>query len=222
MSSDEDKEREYLRDLRDHCEESLRLLQNHPWMEKICLKAFLRMCGIKFKDDELIRTTKCEEPPDVRFRNANFELTECMDKHQRTGDEYKSKIREIEQAGSLLDLGWAPDNSIPMEFSELLGHVKKGMDRKFAKYSSPKTCGDLDLLVYLNLHNRHLNPQSKTRRSREFLAKVKRQGWRSISFLMNHCAGVIFSKRDSPDFIRNLGRDVRWWMWPGGQSAFED
>ncbi|MFB0525609.1 MAG: DUF1780 domain-containing protein [Phycisphaerae bacterium] len=222
MNSDEAKEREYLSNLEKYQQESLKLLQNHEWIEKKSVKAFLRICGVQFKDEELIKISNGKQPPDFRFRDANFELTERLNENRRRGDEYKNKIRKTKEAKYILDLGEKPQSSVPIEFPELLKEIEKSMDKKFSKYNNAKTCENLDLLVYLNISQRHLNPQSERRLSPKFLSKVEKQGWRSISFLTNHCAGVIFSKRNSPDFIRNLGRDVRWWTWSDGRSAFED
>jgi len=92
----------------------------------------------------------------------------------------------------------------------MLEEIEKGMDNKYSKYSNPKTCEELDLLVYANLNKLHLNPKSKRCLSPEFSSKVKRQGWRSISFLMNNCEGVLFCGPNTPGFLKNLVGVVRW------------
>jgi hypothetical protein len=118
MKSDKDKERQYLRNLAEHYQQSRKLLQAHDWIEKTDVQAFLRICGIQFKDGELIRIPTGKQPPDVRFRNANFELTECLNETRRRGDEYRNRIKKIEEARSILDLGEEPQSSVPIEFSE--------------------------------------------------------------------------------------------------------
>jgi len=219
MNSDKDKERKCLSNLKRHCQESRKLLQNHGWIEGKVVKAFLRGFSIKFRDDEIIGIPEGEQPPDIRLRDANFEVTECMEDTRKRGDEYKKKINKIDKANAIIDLVEASQSSILIDFSELLKQIENGMSNKYSKYNNPKTCESLDLLVYVNLNKRHLDPRCERGCHPEFLSKVNGQGWRSISFLTNRCMGVLFCRANAPDFLKDCQRrDVRW---PQG-SVFDD
>ncbi|MBA7712256.1 hypothetical protein ES703_121228 [subsurface metagenome] len=209
MSLYEDKEKDVLEHIKNHDEESRKSLKNHEWTEKTAVKAFLRKCGIKFKDGELIPIHQGLQPPDVRFRDANFEVTEVLDEGRRRDDEYKEKIKQGWQATSSADLL----NSTPMEFPVLLMEIEKGMDNKFNKYNNPNICKKFDLLVYVNLEKRHLIPLRTVNGSSEFLTKVEKQGWRSVSFLTKSYGGVIFCLGDAPDFLKSLNGLIRSGNW---------
>ena len=188
-------------------------------MEMNDVRAFLRTCGVQFRDDELVGIPQDRQPPDIQFRGVSFEVTERVEDTRKRGDEYQSMIQKIDKANSILDLGEVPQSSIPMEFSQLLEEIEKGMVNKYSKYGNSTSCEMLDLLVYVNLKRRHLNPRSERCLSPEYLSKVKRQGWRSISFLTNNCAGVLFCKANASDFLKNLDGYV---IWTQGRGVFED
>lgn len=201
MNLYENEDKKELRKITEYYKESHKLCTSHEWMEKVAVRTFLRICGVKFEDTDL---KKGEESPDIVFGKARFEVTEVQDEGRRRGDEDKEKITKSEQANFLLDLKEKWENSIPIEFSELLKKVQEGMGNKFDKYRSPKTCKELDLLVYVNLKNRHLAPKIRMDGLGEILSKVREQGWRSVSFLMGLCAGVIFTDGHAPDFFKKL------------------
>ena len=210
MNSDEDNERAYLSDLNKYYQESHRLLKNHDWMEMTAVKAFLLICGVPFKDEELAGIPQDEQPPDIRFEDASFEVTERLENTRKRGDEVQSMIEKIDKARSIDDVCEAPKSSIPMDFSQLLEEVGKGMDNKYPKYNNPETCGMLDLLVYVNLSGRFLNPKSERCLSPRYSTRAKQQGWRSVSFLTNNCAGVLSCRANAPDFFRDLEGPVIW------------
>ena len=201
MSLCNDKGKEELEKIRERDKESYKLLRNHGWMEKTAMETFLRICNVKFGDDDL---KKGNEPPDVVFRVANFEVTEVQDKERRRGDEYKKMIEKDENATCLGDLMDPYTNPSPMNLSELVKEVERGMGIKYKKYNNPGTCKDLDLLVYVNLKNRHIPSETKMNCSGEFIFKAEKQGWRSVSFLMGLAAGVIYAGQNAPDFIKHL------------------
>jgi hypothetical protein len=223
MSLYEDKEKEVLEHMKNYDEESCKLLRNHEWTEGTAVKAFLRKCEIRFKNDELITVSQVNQPPDVRFRNANFEVTEVQDEGRKRDDEYREKIKKDEQSKCPQDLKPPPDltdfTPIPMKFLEVLEKIQKGMNIKYCKYNSPEICRGLDLLVYVNLKRHDLPPhKNKTRVSPQFLDEAKTQGWRSISFLTKSYAGVVFGQKSTPVFIKQLEGVMK----SGNYNDFED
>ena len=199
----EDEEKKELRKMAEYYKESHKLLTNHEWMEKVVVRTFLRICGVKFKDDDL---KKGSEPPDVVFREANFEVTEVQDEGRRRGDENRERIDRNENVKCLSDLFEPYISPSSMDFSQLIKNVERGMDIKHRKkkYQNPETCKNLDLLVYVDLNKRYLALETKIDCSSEFLSKVRKQGWRSVSFLMGLCAGVIFADEHMPDLFKKL------------------
>jgi hypothetical protein len=65
-------EAEYLRKLQEHVVETRRLFSNtmKPERERMVCRAFLRLLGISFCDEEIIASDT--EPIDVLFQSASF------------------------------------------------------------------------------------------------------------------------------------------------------
>jgi hypothetical protein len=213
MSGYQDEENKALEDIRRWDEESVVYFSNRrkPLRERNIVKAFLRICGIEFTDDEV--KSCAEDPPDVLFREARFEVLELLDEDRKRHDEYKERAEKSERATCLADLLKAPPNSTALEFSDLLRVIETAIDDKYRRYKNRKDrivdFTGLDALVYVNLKRHHLNPQTQGNRPSEFLTKVQKHGWGSVCFLQGFCAGVIFSKADAPAFINDLGADIK-------------
>ena len=79
-------EQEYLAGLRKHARDVRTFLSNanKPERERMIVRAFLRCLGVSFSDDEIQPST--EEPIDVRFRSARFQIMEIVGDKKR-GDE---------------------------------------------------------------------------------------------------------------------------------------
>jgi hypothetical protein len=219
MNCSEEKEKQKLEDIKEFDRDSVRFFGNKckDLRERKTVEAFLKVCGLAFGDDEVI--SYCPEPPDVLFRNARFEVVEIQDEGRKRHKEYKERAKKSVSASRLVDhLEESWQNSAPIKFSELLVLIEKEVDKKYNKYMNRKDgmidFGALDILVYVNLLNRHLRANAKVKCTLEFSSKVKRQGWRSISFIMvpstvPSYAGVVFVAQDAPDFIKDLQGSVR-------------
>ena len=217
MSGYQDEEKKALEDIRRWDEESVVYFSNRrkPLRERNVVKTFLRICGIEFTNDEV---KSCgEDPPDVLFREARFEVVDLLDKDRERRRQFKERAVKSKAATSLAevchDLHEEPDERFPLEFPELLGRIEQLIDKKHKKLKSRKDrvvdFGTLDLLIYVSLENHHVVPPLRLDCPSQFLTKVRGQGWRSVSFFMNVWAGVILSKVDAPNFIKNLkGRPI--------------
>lgn len=87
--------------------------------------------------------------------------------------------------------------------------MTKGLQQKAAKYG--RACENLDALVYINLENEHLNAKS----SIPEMARLKSQGWRSVSVIFTPYSVILFANSSAPAFLRNHSGQVlsKWDKW---------
>src|SRR3972149_6060875 len=111
-------EQEILGKLREHASETRRLLSptEKPERERKVVRAFLRCIGIPFSDNE-IRSGR-EEPIDIEFRTAKFQITEILGGWRR-GDDWRERERRYNGAKSLSDLLEPWTSSQPLSLEEI-------------------------------------------------------------------------------------------------------
>lgn len=74
-----------------------------------------------------------------------------------------------------------------------------------SKHYAPKVIERLDLLVYVNLLRRMVDPQSPVPESSNFST----YGWRSISMVRSWSAWVLYARSDAPSFLQtHMGKPV--------------
>ncbi|WP_322979277.1 DUF1780 domain-containing protein [Pseudomonas sp. C11] len=144
-----------------------------------------------------------DEPPDVVFLDACFEIKEIMDPGKRRHSEYKESLRRAKEAKVVEDL-FEEYTAIDITYTELCRLVEETIP-KIRPYA-PATQRKLDLLFYVNLDDVHgyisgevlVNPQ------------LKEHGWRSISFVSGPLSVVLYACEDAPSFLlKNLGEVIR-------------
>lgn len=86
-----------------------------------------------------------------------------------------------------------------MSFREAVCLVVAGIGPKASHYG-PKTCSQLDALVYVDRQGRHLYPTSEASVPRE----LRTQGWRSVCVLFPPYSYVLFASPEAPEFLRGL------------------
>lgn len=188
-----------LRDAIRALEESVRFWgpgrENQKKREAYVAAHFLRTLGVKFAASELIQPD--EDPPDVVFREAAFEIKEVQERGRRRGDEYKRRLaraRQVEHYRDLLEHFTPTDVSIGKVLDRLIAEAQ---DLAARKYPSVATRRRLDLLFYVNL-SRVWGIQDGPRPDVEPL-----RGWRSVSFLRGAATCcVICARPDAPEFLR--------------------
>jgi hypothetical protein len=167
---------------------------------------FLKNLGVEFEHAELIPG---ENPPDVCFRGARFEVKECLAKGRRRTDEYREAQLRSEQASSSEDL-WetlhprgirpnmiARDNTSDVRCpdSDWVADIRCGL-YGWAKKYDPKFKRSLDLLVYHNVggffDESLVPPPSDTFES---------YGFRSISMTTDSIAWVLSAGLLAPDIL---------------------
>ena len=202
-----EEEKKYIKREQEICKENRDFLNDHQKMEEEIVKAFLRCCDIEFKCNEIKKIDN--DPPDVVYKEAKFEVTEKLDTNRKRDKEYKDKEKTAKTAETPKDFLKSDQPSSVMNSLELFGEIEKSMAQKYEKYRKRQiNFGEIDLLVYVNLKNRHLYLGKKEtdcpKPPKDFLEKIKKQGWRSVSFVTERHAGVIYCQEKAPDFIKKI------------------
>lgn len=207
-------EQEYIAKLQKHAAEALALLSNaqKPERERMVVRAFLRCEGIPFSDDE-IQAGK-EEPVDVVFRSARFQVTEVLGGRKR-GLVWRQRQRRYQAARRVTDLREPWISSEPMSFSEISQLVSEGLAEKASHYGV-KTCSELDALVNVDLSGRYLWPLEPALDAK-VAEELSRQAWRSVSMLFVPYGVVVIATHDAPEFLKDRdGLILNEWPDPEG------
>ena len=192
MSSEEDIKKLSTDKIRE-IEQSINLFSNSgkPKREIQVVAEFLKNLGISFADTEL---TAGNNPPDVIFRDAAFEIKELDKINRKRGDEYKENLEKAKSATTLKELYpnyKFKEISLP-EVITRMHEAVKGLvyDTVF--------CKKTDILFYINysLRGKH----NYTISENDTWTK-----WRSISMVTNNnISCVFFANDDAPEFIKTI------------------
>ncbi|WP_068829195.1 DUF1780 domain-containing protein [Pseudomonas sp. BMS12] len=147
-----------------------------------------------------------QEPPDVLFREANFEVFFVLDQGRRLNDEWREELQRRRSALSLSQLLRREPRPRRIPPAELQARLAPTLRKKAHNYGERGIDpGELDLLAYVNLKRETPDFNGTFPPPSEFL----RQGWRSLSLIGPNYARVLFAHADAPAFLRrNLGRTL--------------
>ncbi|MCY1510220.1 hypothetical protein D9M68_445910 [compost metagenome] len=197
---------DYLRLLTHQAEQANAFLSNaRKWeRERWVCQRLLQALNIAHRLEEF--SAAGQEPPDVLFREASFEVFFVLDEGRRLNDEWRAELERRRTAFSLSQLVRREAKPRRIPVAELQARLAPTLRKKAHNYRERGLdLGELDLLAYVNLKravpdfNSHFPPPT------EYL----RQGWRSLSLVGPTFARVLFAHPDAPDFLRgNLGRSV--------------
>jgi hypothetical protein len=191
--------------------------ENKPERERMIVRAFLRCIGVAFTDDEIRSSHR--DPPDVVFREAQFEVMEDLGGRKR-GDECRKRQRKWAQAERLSDLAEPYTPSEPMPMAEAFPRSVDALAKKATHYGSG-VCAQLDALLYLDLAGQHLWPLEQPL-DREAAAKATAQGWRSVSLLFPPYGAAIHTRSCAPGFLKDAaGEALAQWPRPGAEGLFD-
>ena len=207
----------FLAKLREYADRARRLFSNpqKPERERMIVRAFLRCVGEGFEDGEIIASS--EEPIDVRFRAADFQIMEIVG-NKRRGLEWRQRQARYRDAQRVSDILEPYRPSQPMSFDDAAQLVADRLSAKAARYGTA-TCASLDALVYVDLHNRHLWPLESAGLARA-AAVLQTQGWRSVSMLFVPYGVVLLAAPTAAVVISaRAGRVLN--EWPGLDGLFD-
>lgn len=200
-------EHEILHKLREDGEEARRLFSNagQALQERTAVAGLLRVLRVPFEDDEVVN--EGPEPIDVHYREARFQVTEVLDPGRPRNAEVRQIAERRKAAGSLQDLvepGVVSSRPAPPD--EVFSFVRDACRKKHSKYE--RTCQGVDVLVYVNLEERHLYPTAPWPSHADLAA----MGWRSVSVIMEPYARVVFARPDAPSFLRDAVDHTYHWQ----------
>ena len=191
-------DKEYLEKLRNYATEIRTFLSNKmkPERERSVCCAFLRTLGIPFKDSEVI--APANEPADVMFREARFQIKDILESDHLRGDVWKDNQHKYETATSIDEAIETdrPPMPTPVDLNALIPEVTAVLSEEVNKYFTTRQ--DLDMLIYLDLRKRFLAAESAAPN----VESLKAQGWRSVSLLFPPYGVVLFAKPEAPDFLK--------------------
>jgi hypothetical protein len=159
------------------------------------VRHFLSLLNIKFFDQEI--KACLEEPFDIIFRNANFQIKEIYDKGRKRGDEYKQALQKTENATSVKDFleSYSPKMITCKDVASIVANCTSKLKQKYGN-SERDT---IDLLFYFNLKDVHLKDDALTDVN-SYSSQMS--GWRSVAVYSGDCALVLHLSKKAPDFLK--------------------
>ena len=158
-------------------------------------RAFCKTLRLRFKD--LDHTSSKEEPPDVQFRDAKFEVKEILDPKRPRHAEFKAALRTAQAATSPNQLmSNQPFAATMCPPAKIAVHVRQKLEELNTQYP-PAVRARLDLLLYVNLASYFF--KSGPMPSEQSFAAF---GWRSVSAFENSASLVFFAAPSAPRFLR--------------------
>lgn len=197
---------DYLRLLTSQAEQANAFLSNaRKWeRERWVCQRLLQGLNIAYHTDDF--TQAGQEPPDVLFRDARFEVFFVLDEGRRLNDEWREELQRRRSAYSLSQLVRREARPKRIPASKLLQRLGPTLHKKATNYQERGIdLGQLDIIAFSSLKREVLDLNSHFPPPTEYL----RQGWRSLSLVGPTFARVLFAQPDAPDFLRsNLGRSI--------------
>jgi len=214
MSTMRETEAQNLEKLREHAIKTRAFLTNKmkPERERSVCRAFLRAIGVPLEEQELVAPT--DEPADVAFRTARFQVRELLEPHRRIGDDWRAKEKKYSEAKSLAHVLEPYTLPASITLNGLVPEVVGALSEKARKYGLG--CSDVDALVYVNRETQFLAANSLM----PDLAELRSQGWRSVSVVFPPYGVILCRKSMCPDFLSAL-RPGQQRNWRDIDSLFE-
>jgi hypothetical protein len=187
--------------------------------ECLSVAAFLELSGIEFNSDQ-IKFSRVD-PPDVIFEYFDssrqkiekccFEVTNRLDDDIRWGSlkNAKRNIQDHITSGKTYaeytdEHGPILKKRMPVDFNEVFSLIKMPIYEKFKRYTERKDriiqISDIDLLVVVQLRNLFLRADQTINCPDDPII----QSWRSVSFIMEFCCGVIYAAPNSPFILKEI------------------
>ena len=192
-------------------EESIKFFssQKKPDREKTTCSAFLKCLGIDFNLTDL----KCikNDPPDIQFLTANFEIKEYLDDQRKRHYEYKRLLEKLLKAHKLSDLMEPYSAPKPLAV-KYVGEKISIFLEEYSKIYGKKLCSTLDALIYFNLNGYYINDTDVS----VDVQGMRNQGWKSVSIVSNLLAFIFYAHDSAPEFLKNnIGMIKHEWKGTG-------
>jgi Putative endonuclease, protein of unknown function (DUF1780) len=204
-----EEDRRYIERLLTNAEEAVRFFSNagKAERERLSCAMFLRALGEPFSVEELVWVPDGQDPPDVKFRGARFEVRELLDEGRRRYDEVKARRQQYGQMKTADDIFVDVPNGSPISHGEVYTLLLAALAEKASRYGV-KGCGTLDALVCIQLRDRFLYPAPPL----PDCTTLVQQGWRSVSIIMPMYSYVVYATDAAPAFLQeHVGQTRRQW-----------
>ncbi|MBR9871910.1 MAG: hypothetical protein GYB26_12310 [Gammaproteobacteria bacterium] len=136
--------------------------------------------------------SEAEEPADVTFHEANFQVKEILEDGRRRGDEYRKALSIAKKAEDFSDLISDYDPKF-ISFSDIVARSHTYAEGLVSKYG-PLEREKMDLVCYFNFNHHHETPPEKPIDFPHL--------FRSFSIVSNRYRAVIYATDDAPAFMR--------------------
>ncbi len=197
------KEKELIDELRRDTQESIIYFSNKNKKEReraIC-RAFLRCLGIIFMECDIISDSN--EPTDVKFQNAEFQIKELQDKDRKRHAEYKESYKKYKRVSTVKEL-FEEYTHQEISLQEVCNQLTDFL-KKYANKLGKKMCNNLDLLVYVNLKDKELEYNNGVIE----YSNIAKQGWRSVSMIMNRCSYIFYANDNATEFLKKNQQQLK-------------
>lgn len=187
---------EYIEGRRQDLKDSVEFFspRNKGEREMWVAKTFVENLNMPHAEAEL--ALSADDPPDVSFRDARFEIKEILDPGRRRHDEYRAAYEKALAATTPSDLltEFTPRHITLEKLYELVLDASLEHQRKYA----PAVCKGLDLLFYVNLQD----VMGLIEAPFPDTAALRSHSWRSVSFVMGLRACVLTATPGAPAFLQ--------------------
>ncbi|MGH8068861.1 MAG: DUF1780 domain-containing protein [Candidatus Entotheonellia bacterium] len=202
-------ERDYLRHIAKRRADTVSFLSSDrkPEQERSACAAFLRGLGIPFLVAELKSVERGQDPPDIIFRDGRIEVCEHLNQGRRRHDEARAMAQQTQQAQTIDDvLLPRRGERTPLSLADAYNLVAEALANKCARRTyTAEVRAELDALVCIQLLDKFLRPALPLP-PHDALFK---QGWRSVSLIMDPYGHVIYATESAPAFLREYCGQTR-------------
>jgi hypothetical protein len=168
------------------------------WRERFVVAELLLNLGQPFESADIVSVEPKDEPPDVLFGAARFEVKEIFDQGRKREREFKTALQEAEEATTCAELmpleGYT---SIRISSGDVLREAE-AMGLKHSQRYDPALIPTLDLLLY---HNR-LNVMGLDDQHVPSSTVLEAQRWRSVSTVFGYRAIVFCATSGAPPYLK--------------------
>lgn len=158
----------------------------------VCLE-FVQNLGVECEETEIFSPD--DDPPDVIFRDACFEIKEILDRGRLRHAEYKASLQKALAITDPQDLlhQYTPIDITPLRIGDRVQLKLNELNTHYPLAVREMT----DLLFYVNLQEHHLKigPMPSAANFASF-------GWRSIAAVLGWGALVFCTASSAPAFLR--------------------